>query len=287
MVQLSQFQRRDFLIAFASVALITLVRFVIDPWIGDRLPYLMYLLAVVISAWYGGFAPSILAIVMGWFVGDMLFAEPRFSLLDSRPDEWLEAVVFVIVGFCFAIAMKAQRDAKQRAEASREEFRTQSELLAREVHEHQETVAQLSASERRNAQFLQQANQANAAKDEFIAVLSHELRTPLTPVLLTASALESDPDLPPRLQESMALIRQNINLEARLIDDLLDLTRIARGKLQLRREIVDLHEVIRQATLTCSDDLQAGGLNLLCELKATSSTTCTPTPPACSKFFGT
>src|SRR5690606_34381360 len=70
--------------------------------------------------------------------------------------------------------------------------------------------------------------QANAAKDRFLAVLSHELRTPLSPVLTVASSLENDPAVPEALREDMELIRRNIELEVRLIDDLLDLTRVSR-----------------------------------------------------------
>src|SRR5256885_7784009 len=76
----------------------------------------------------------------------------------------------------------------------------------------------------------------------FLAMLSHELRTPLTPVLASALALESEPDLPKDIHESLQMIRRNVELEARLIDDLLDLTRIDRGKVQLNFEVVRSEE---------------------------------------------
>ena len=91
------------------------------------------------------------------------------------------------------------------------------------------------------------AEAANAAKDQFLAVLSHELRTPLTPILGTVQLLEREADLVPDLRQAMQLIRRNVELEARLIDDLLDLTRITHGKIQLHHEAVDLHAVLRQA----------------------------------------
>ncbi|CAH2773733.1 MAG: Two-component system sensor histidine kinase [uncultured Paraburkholderia sp.] len=90
----------------------------------------------------------------------------------------------------------------------------------------------------------QTAEEANRAKDRFLAMLSHELRTPLTPVLAGASVLEMIPDLPDQARASVRLIRRNVELEARLIDDLLDLTRVANGKLRLSLETVDVHEVI-------------------------------------------
>ncbi len=93
------------------------------------------------------------------------------------------------------------------------------------------------------------AEAASRAKDHFLAVLSHELRTPLTPALTVATNLhEHPPQDPGELREALGVIRRNIELEAKLIDDLLDLTRIARGKLQLHFAPVDLHDLIRYTT---------------------------------------
>ena len=86
--------------------------------------------------------------------------------------------------------------------------------------------------------------QGSRAKDDFLAALSHELRTPLTPVLMTAAALESDPALPIEVRDQLAMMRRNIELEAQLIDDLLDVTRISRGKLRIAPVAADLHELL-------------------------------------------
>ncbi|HEV3428418.1 MAG TPA: response regulator [Paraburkholderia sp.] len=90
----------------------------------------------------------------------------------------------------------------------------------------------------------QAAEEANRAKDRFLAMLSHELRTPLTPVLAGTRLLEQIPGLPDAARAGVLMIRRNIELEARLIDDLLDLTRVANGKLDLTLDTVDVHEVI-------------------------------------------
>ncbi|MCF3650562.1 hybrid sensor histidine kinase/response regulator [Synoicihabitans lomoniglobus] len=92
-----------------------------------------------------------------------------------------------------------------------------------------------------------QALAASRAKDDFLAALSHELRTPLNPVLLTASERARDPNLPAEIRHDFGSIRKNISLEARLIDDLLDLTRITRGKLTLRQAPLELLEVLDDA----------------------------------------
>ncbi|WP_434662489.1 response regulator [Paraburkholderia sp. A3BS-1L] len=90
----------------------------------------------------------------------------------------------------------------------------------------------------------QAAEEANRAKDRFLAMLSHELRTPLTPVLAGTRLLEQIDGLPDAARAGVLMIRRNIELEARLIDDLLDLTRVANGKLSLTLDTVDVHEVI-------------------------------------------
>lgn len=106
------------------------------------------------------------------------------------------------------------------------------------------------------------AEKANATKDSFLAALSHELRTPLTPALTAAVALEREPSVPESLRADISLIRRNIELEARLIDDLLDLTRIARGKLELHTTATNLHDVLQQSIEICKGDIQAKNLNL-------------------------
>ncbi len=100
------------------------------------------------------------------------------------------------------------------------------------------------------------AEQANLAKDAFLAALSHELRTPLSPVLTTIMELSEDEALPVTTRGQLQMVRRNVELEARLIDDLLDLTRIARGKLELRKGPVDLHAVLENAIEICAADLQ-------------------------------
>lgn len=113
------------------------------------------------------------------------------------------------------------------------------------------------------------AEAANRAKDNFLAALSHELRTPLTPVLMAAEELCGDPDLPERMHETLTMMRRNIALEARLIDDLLDLTRIARGKFALRLQEGDAHALMHQALQIVREDAQTKLLIIDMDLTST------------------
>jgi two-component system CheB/CheR fusion protein len=113
------------------------------------------------------------------------------------------------------------------------------------------------------------AESANAAKDRFLATLSHELRTPLTPILIWAGGMVSDPSLPPEIAEGLQMICRNVELEARLIDDLLDLTRIARGKLQLHLRKTNAHELLGHAMEIVREEISSRKLRLSVELNAT------------------
>src|SRR5438105_7859540 len=109
---------------------------------------------------------------------------------------------------------------------------------------------------------------ANAAKDQFLALLSHELRNPLSPVIAMVGELEATTPRSPKLRQALEVIRRNVELEARLIDDLLDVTRIAKGKLQLSFEIVDVHEILRRAYEICREDMAKKSIEAKFELNA-------------------
>ncbi|MEO8353823.1 MAG: ATP-binding protein, partial [Chthoniobacteraceae bacterium] len=112
------------------------------------------------------------------------------------------------------------------------------------------------------------AERASRAKDDFLATLSHELRTPLTPVLLTASNLAQDTGLPDEVRRDAQTIVRNVTLEARLIDDLLDLTRISKGKLSLRNELCDVHAALGFALDTVRDDAEQKDITIDLKLEA-------------------
>src|SRR5215471_15992879 len=113
------------------------------------------------------------------------------------------------------------------------------------------------------------AQKASKAKDDFLAALSHELRTPLTPALAAATYLQDNAKrLPSEFVEDIEIIKRNVQLQARLIDDLLDLTRIARGKLHLELEDCDAHTIIENALEIAHSAIAAKQLNVSTELKA-------------------
>jgi signal transduction histidine kinase/ActR/RegA family two-component response regulator/putative methionine-R-sulfoxide reductase with GAF domain len=132
-----------------------------------------------------------------------------------------------------------------------------------------EELARCAALAVDNARLYHESQNANRAKDRFLAMLSHELRTPLTPVLVAVSALLdewSDDSL--RLHPTLKMIRRNVELEARLIDDLLDISRIERERLRLVLEVIDVHEAVLQAVEVCRAQTLVGDLVIRLELTA-------------------
>ena len=114
------------------------------------------------------------------------------------------------------------------------------------------------------------AETASRAKDRFLAVLSHELRTPLSPVVTAVALLEMTPGLTPEMQEYLAMIRRNIGLETRLIDDLLDLSRVITGKLRLDRRPTHLNALVQHVLDIVGGEVYEKGLVVETDLAARS-----------------
>jgi signal transduction histidine kinase/ActR/RegA family two-component response regulator len=129
-------------------------------------------------------------------------------------------------------------------------------------------VTRLRRAEADLTQARDQALAAGRAKDEFLAILSHELRTPLNAVVAMMDAWEASPDLPETYRDEARLIRRNIDVECRLIDDLLDLQRIAHGKFSVDLRPADVHELLHAVLEMTQSDLHAKGVKLILSLDA-------------------
>ncbi|MGV3664122.1 MAG: ATP-binding protein [Prosthecobacter sp.] len=125
-----------------------------------------------------------------------------------------------------------------------------------DVTERHEAGEALAAALRQTRAAQAEAEAANRAKDRFLAVLSHELRTPLTPALMATHMLLEDNQLSEDTRDILEMIQRNIALEGKLVDDLLDITRITRGTLKLDMASADLHQVIRHAHEICLPELK-------------------------------
>jgi signal transduction histidine kinase len=114
----------------------------------------------------------------------------------------------------------------------------------------------------------QEAEAANSAKDRFLAMLSHELRMPLTPILFSASMLSKDERLPEYARKQLESIAHHVQVEARMIEDLLDVARISEGKLKLALDSVDIRALIDSALSICAENLSSKNLSVRREFQA-------------------
>jgi len=113
-----------------------------------------------------------------------------------------------------------------------------------------------------------EAEVANRRKDQFMAVLSHELRTPLTPVMATLGLMRRESTLSAEDRRNLDVVEENIRLEAGLIDELLDISKLSQGTLQLALETVDVHEKLQSALKLCQAEIASKGLSIIFDLRA-------------------
>ena len=192
----------------------------------------LFFAAVALSAWYGGLLPGLLATLLAGLASAFFLFEPIYSLRIGW-DDVIRVAVFTLVATVVGVLQEASRQ-----------------------------------SQRRLGEATEQALAANRAKDRFLAVVSHELRNPLNPILTVAGVLEGDARLPEDAREDMRMIRRNAELEARLVDDLLDLNRIVRGKLALCLDVTPVHPLIAEVVAMCGPDAAAKGIQLEARLAA-------------------
>lgn len=177
-------------------------------------------------------------------------------------DEFGIPVTIIASGIDITERWRAEEKIRRVNEELEERVRERTSQLLTSNHELEREVAERRKAEAALQHAKTQAEEANSAKDRFLAVLSHELRTPLTPVLAIVQMLHEDSDVSDETRTWLDTIQRNIQLEARLIDDLLDLTRISNGKVQIAKKKIALHNVVSDAIGTCQQDVHRKKLRL-------------------------
>src|SRR5437867_7981443 len=187
-------------------------------------------------------------------IGGFLILAALFALgLSALLQKVVSQPILALAGIAAKVSM--QRDYSMRApklgrdelgvlSASFNEMLTQLEMRAIEVRERTEALA-LTNQELANAN--EQLGKANRMKDEFLATLSHELRTPLTAIYGWVSLLESGKFGQDKLQTAINVISRSVKAQTQLVDDLLNVSQIVTGKMQIRPDWIDIPDVISAA----------------------------------------
>jgi signal transduction histidine kinase len=219
--------------AVLASAAALLARLLLDPLLGDNFPFFLPCLAVVVVAWHGGLGPSLLALLVGLLATAYLFLPPRYDLVGSLGRHQALASGFLILGGTISVFSEALQAARRRAEAH-----------AREL---EEEVAGRKGLELELQKRAEQLAEADRRKDAFLATLAHELRNPLAPLRNGFHILRLAGGDQATAGQVLGMMERQLGQMVHLIDDLLDVSRITRGKLRLRRERVDLAAVVQAA----------------------------------------
>lgn len=198
--------------ALVSLVVATAVRQLLDPVLGDRAPYGMYLIAVSIVAWHAGFGPALLTVLGGTFLGRLCFDPPRgryWIVTESSEVALLMSMTIGIVTILFCESLR---------------------IAARE-----------------NRRLYGLAREADARKDAFLATLAHELRNPLTPIRNALYMLERQHPNEPRTVELQRMMTRHTDHLVRLVNELLDVSRITQRKIELRSERFELQTIVHGA----------------------------------------
>jgi two-component system CheB/CheR fusion protein len=222
--------------AFFLVLVVSAARLALTPFLGTQSPLLPLVLAVLMAAYLAGRGPAVFASLLAPLCATFWFATwPN----GTAAWQWSAHVAFFLL---LSLAITFLIDALQRTDVAR--------------------VAALESA-RKEVNFRQRAEDAlrdsHRSKDEFLAMLAHELRNPLAPIRNIAHILaRGSAEVDNVRRASEVLGRQATHL-ARLVDDLLDVSRITRGTIELKPEIVDLQSVVDAALEAMEPHLSAKG----------------------------
>jgi signal transduction histidine kinase/ActR/RegA family two-component response regulator len=229
-------------VALAAVTIAFVARYQLESALGDVAPLLVFTVAVVVAAWQGGLRPGLLATAVSALIGDYFFIEPLHSFRIYSVAERIEVALFLCIGALISVLSQARLS----LEAKRQQ------LL-------------VSEREARRA-----AEAANRSKDEFLATVSHELRSPLNAILGWASILRLYRLDEAKADQALKTIERNAKIQSRLIEDLLDVSRIISGKLQMVSEPVRLTSIIVAAADVVRPAADAKGVQLRLNLNSSS-----------------
>jgi signal transduction histidine kinase len=201
---------RRYIVAVLAFALACFLTLLLWP-LKEKGAFILFLAAVSLSAWYGGVSPGVVTTALSAIAGTYIFLPPNYSLLVEDLGSSLRLMEFLLVSALIITLSGLRRSALRLAEVARA-----------------------------------QAEKANRAKDDFLAMVTHDLRTPLSAILGWTQMLRKDPSEGTRTR-AIEVIERNARSQQHLIDDLLDVSRIINGTLRLELNEVNLNEVVKAA----------------------------------------
>ncbi|MFC5513843.1 ATP-binding protein [Massilia jejuensis] len=206
-----------YLLAVAGALIAAALRFELGPILGGAVPVVIFTVPVVISALYGGFGPGIACTLVSAAISSYLFISPYSPLLSSQASVIL--LLFLAIGTTISYFGQQMKTLQAR--------------LAKQA-------SNLEAANRELAH-------ANASKDVFLAMLAHELRNPLAGISTAAELLKFIRADQQRIAQTGEMISRQVWHMSKLVDDLLDVSRVTRGLVTVEKKPVDLTAALHGA----------------------------------------
>ncbi|HEY9738805.1 MAG TPA: HAMP domain-containing sensor histidine kinase, partial [Trichocoleus sp.] len=232
-----------------------LLMLALDPYIYlTRASFLLFFGAVTVAALYGGRGPGTVATLLSALFASYFFIDERYSLNFNFPDG-MRLLLFVLQGLLISALVGALQQSQQQTRYSLHRLQNSEAEIKALNQALQQQVVELRAAR-------EQAEAANRIKDEFLAVLSHELRSPLNPILGWVKLLRSNKLDPAKVSYALDTIERNAKLQALLVEDLLDVSRILHGKIALNVHPVDLLTIVEAAVETTRFSAEAKGIQI-------------------------
>jgi signal transduction histidine kinase/CheY-like chemotaxis protein len=222
-----------YLIGLLGSVLVLALRFGTDNPLRGFFTSLVFLLAVLASGLVGGWRPAVLATLICLANERFFFTNPKHSFVLPSTGDTMRILIYGVSGLAVALLCEGLQRAWKRVEERQKQLeREMSERLA---------VAQ------ERLHLVDQLREADRRKDEFLATLAHELRNPLAPLSNALELWGFAKDNPEQVQGLREMMQRQVRQMTRLIDDLLDVSRISRGKIALRTERVELRALFNTA----------------------------------------
>ncbi|OAI46057.1 hypothetical protein AYO44_12045 [Planctomycetaceae bacterium SCGC AG-212-F19] len=227
-----------FVVAVLCTVAVLFLRLVLADWLHDRVPLLLPLLvAVFLASWYGGFPAGLLATALGVLLG-LAFAPTPETRTQTPSSYRVPLLVFILEGLAISFSFGAMHKARRR-------------LVRKQL--------QLEEENKQRRRVEQELVDADRRKNDFLATLAHELRNPLAPIAYSLEIMQHAKDDPVAVATAQETVKRQVRQMVRLVDDLLDVSRITRNKVELRKETVELAKVLQSAVETSHPLLAAAG----------------------------
>jgi signal transduction histidine kinase len=208
-----------------------LVRWMLDPLLGDLQPLSLLFGAVALSVWLGGYKPALVAMVLGYLCADYLFTEPRGEIAIYTTQQLISLITYLMSSLIVIVFGEALRRTTARVRR-----------YACQLEHHKLDL-----------------ERADEAKDQFLATVAHELRNPLAAVSNVVQVLNRRAATQPQIMEACRILQRQTAHVTRLVDDLLDISRVRSGKLHLEKEALRLCEAVRVAVDSIAPSATAAG----------------------------